>query len=108
MTTSRMKNITFTVTKEIEGASKTFLILFSRTAHNILLKKALLRKLGYKVPPTKYIPTLRIRFGNRMEKDIFVARIKDEYFADPARWVVEGIENEEPEIVMQDVVAFED
>ncbi len=85
---SRSGNLRFTIEKE-DGleARKSYTVMLSKTTHNILLKRNLLRKLGYKVPKIKYIKNFKLKFNTSMEKAVFFSDFSDRTFGDPGRWV---------------------
>ncbi|MDC0255188.1 RICIN domain-containing protein [Bacteriovoracales bacterium] len=85
---SRSGNFRFTIEKEgDQGGVETFVVMMSKTIHNLLLRKNLLRKLGYNVPPVKYLKNLKLNFSNPFEKEIFFNELAEGTFGDPARWV---------------------
>lgn len=49
----------------------TFQVHLSKTLHTILLRKNLLRKLGYIVPESKYLNNIRINFSDEKQKIFF-------------------------------------
>src|SRR5690606_1589256 len=50
------------------GNPTQYTLVISKTIHNFLLRKALLRKLGYQVPAIKYLPRVKVNFPNEDEK----------------------------------------
>jgi hypothetical protein len=46
----------------------TMTLMLSRNLHSFLLRKELLRKLGYKIPPIKYLPHVKVHFPDTMVK----------------------------------------
>jgi hypothetical protein len=85
---SRSGNLRFTIQKEDDlGARKSYTVMLSKTTHNILLKRNLLRKLGYRVPKIKYLKSFKLNFSSSMEKAIFFSDFADRTFGDPGRWV---------------------
>ena len=85
---SRSGNFRFTIEQETsEGGVETFVIMMSKTIHNLLLRKNLLRKLGYQVPPVKYLKKTTLKFSNPFEKEIFFNELSESTFGDPGRWV---------------------
>lgn len=91
--------------------NKFYTILMEKTLHVTLLRKNLLRKLGFKIPAMKFIPHLKIRFSSKEERDLFISRqIPDSTYGSPSRWIPE--EQTKPEfndliIDLYDVVVFE-
>ena len=80
-------------------------IILSKTAHNILLRKALLEKIGYPAPAASYLPKLKLTFKDHNEKKSFVSKIESKLNADPDRWIIE--DNKE-DVTLQDVILGED
>lgn len=91
--------------------NKFYTILLEKTLHVTLLRRNLLRKLGYKIPAMKYLPKIKVRFNSKEERDAFIARqIPDATYGSPTRWISEA--QTKPEysdltIELSDVVAFE-
>jgi hypothetical protein len=100
---SDTKNARFGVQKNIGGVPKNFTLSVGRRVHDVLLRKSLLRKLGYLIAPTVYLPRVTLRFGNTREVEIFKRRLAEDTVADPARWIV--AEPDGVTLVIQDVVA---
>jgi hypothetical protein len=103
---ARLGNYRVTVSKDnFWGMPTQYSIYLSKTVHNYLLRKALLRKLGYKIPPVKYIKRLKIEFPNKKAKSDFIKNISINNAGSFDRWILseDGLE-----IVVQDVVAMED
>ncbi|MFG1498730.1 hypothetical protein ABMA70_00885 [Halobacteriovorax sp. XZX-3] len=48
-----------------------FQVHLSKTLHTILLRKNMLRRLGYVVPASKYLKNIRINFKDEKQKDYF-------------------------------------
>ncbi|MFI5390291.1 MAG: RICIN domain-containing protein, partial [Bacteriovoracales bacterium] len=85
---SRSGNLRFTIQKEDDlGVKKSYTVMLSKTTHNILLKRNLLRKLGYKIPKIKYLKSFKLKFSSSMEKAVFFSDFADRTFGDPGRWV---------------------
>lgn len=85
---TRSGRFRFTISQTDEtGNRKTFIVWAAKEAHNILLRKNLLRKLGYNVPPVKWMSKLKLKFSNPVEKDVFFRDLSDATFGDPSRWI---------------------
>lgn len=96
---SRLGNFRFSV----KNGDKFYTILMSKKVHNNLLRKGLLRKIGYIVPAMQHVPKMRIQFKGEATKQDFLTKIKKNTFGDKERWVVD--EKTENEVTIQDVVA---
>ena len=47
---------------------QTMTLMLSKDLHSFLLRKELLRKLGYKIPPIKFLPHVKVKFPNTTVK----------------------------------------
>ncbi len=104
---SQSGNFRFTATQPgSNGIPLNFTFMLSKRVHNVLYRKALLRKLGYTVPAMRPVRTLRIHFSDAFEKEIFITALQDSSEGNADRWVTER--NGDTELVLQDVVAMED
>lgn len=83
---------------------KSLMYVLGKRAHDILLFKALLQKLGYKIPAVTYVPKISIRFANSMEKEAFVIELKTQTLASPDRWITQ---EDDQSVVLQDLLAME-
>ncbi|MCK5073211.1 MAG: hypothetical protein KAQ98_07265 [Bacteriovoracaceae bacterium] len=102
---SRSGNFRFSAFKEMAGGEKAFTFMLSKKIHNILLRAAVLRKLGYVVPPVKHLPKLKLSFDSKFEKENFVNRMAEDTFGDPARWIIQNSEDGK-EIILQDLIVM--
>jgi hypothetical protein len=108
---SRSGNFRFTVEQEDESGQKRILtVMLNKSVHNVLLRKNLLRKLGYNVPAIKYLKNVNLKFSNQMEKEIFVSNLAESTFGDPKRWIPdvekEGFDGSD-EAKLQDVIIMD-
>jgi hypothetical protein len=93
----------FNVLSDDDG--KIYTIHLDKTLHSLLLRKNLLRKLGYEIPETKYLKHLSVKFESQVELDKFLIRgIPDGTDGAPERWVKQG---GNLEIVLQDIAVTE-
>lgn len=67
-----------------------FRIAASFGLHGALIRNALLRKLGYKLPSPKFYPRIKIRFTSKDKRDEFLNNLSDQNFGNVCRWVVEA------------------
>lgn len=103
---ARFGNYRITVNKaNFFGTPKQYTVMLSKTIHNFLLRKALLRKLGYKVPPVKYVKRLKINFPSEQKKKDFIKDISINNAGSFDRWVLSENGNQ---IVVQDLIVMED
>ena len=83
--------IEFTVQqKDSLGIPHIYVVRVSRKIHNVLLRKAMLRKIGYMVPPSQHIRRLQVRFkkGDPQKRNRFLKKVLWQHLAaDPARWI---------------------
>ena len=108
---SSLKSVTgtfrFTVKqKDARGQIRIYKILASQNAHATLLRKNLLRKIGYRVPPTTYAPKIKIQFSGEFSRKNFVTELTANTLGDSERW---GISKDDTNtlVEMQDVLIFE-
>lgn len=100
---SRSGRIRFSVSQRGEdGVSRTFTIMASKQIHNILLNKNLLRKIGYNIPPIRYLNKIKIKFSSSIEKELFFSELSSATFGDPTRWIPDYEEHLRAEERIQD------
>ncbi len=87
------------------GTPIQYTLILSKNVHTYLLRKALLRKLGYIVPPIKHVKRLKIRFNSNKEKENFIGNIKLSASGSFDRWI---LSEKRKELVLQDIVVMED
>jgi hypothetical protein len=100
---TRSDNYRFTVSKNFAN----YLIYLGPKVHNFLLRKNLLRKLGYEVPSVKYIKNIKINFQSKSHKDDFILDFQATIGRDTDRWITSNPE-EENSIYLQDLIIMED
>src|SRR6185437_13588177 len=54
------------------AGGQTVTLLISRNAHPYLLRKELLRRLGYKVPAMKWVPWVKLKFSDAFTRDLIL------------------------------------
>ncbi|MCF8059666.1 MAG: hypothetical protein K9K67_10240 [Bacteriovoracaceae bacterium] len=65
-----------------------FTILMEKTLHTTLLRRNLLRKLGYIVPPMKYLKKIKVTFHSVMERNHFLTKeLPEATYGAPSRWL---------------------
>lgn len=70
------------------NGNKIYTVHLDKTLHTMLLRKNILRKLGYKIPAMKYIKKLSIQFSSKFAMDNFLKReIPEATLGASERWV---------------------
>lgn len=101
-------NASFVASKTFsDGQIHSYQVLMSVKAHNVLLRKAILRKIGYNIPGTIHVAKLRVHFKGAFSKSEFVKDLSRSTFLDASRWVVSGADTDDDTLLMQDVVVFD-
>lgn len=77
---------------------------FGKKIHNFLLRKNLLRKLGYNVPAIQYIKKIKVNFETSIDRDIFIAELADQTMAASERFIIDKTESS---VTLIDGVAME-
>ena len=89
----------FNVLSEENGTIYT--VHLDKTLHTLLLRKNLLRKLGYDIPETKYLKNLVVKFQSELDLDQFLKKdIPENTLGASDRWVkaINGLE-----VTLQDI-----
>lgn len=94
----------FSVDQTSAEGERQYSILVGITARNVLYIKTLLEKLGYRVPPARWLAKTRVEFPTSIDRDGFLRQIFDGTYADPARWTKTSGETT---IELQDVIVLE-
>ncbi len=95
-----------TVNKDNEyGVPTQYSLFLSKTIHNYILRKSLLEKLGYKIPPVKWVKRVKISFENKNDLENFKKDLSINNAGSFDRWVLNSVNNE---IILQDVLLMED
>ncbi|MEC7275408.1 MAG: hypothetical protein VXV96_03735 [Bdellovibrionota bacterium] len=93
-----------------EGRDRVFTILLEKTLHTTLLRRNLLRKLGYQIAPMKYLKSLKVTFDNIEQRDQFLSReLPEATYGAPSRWLGfdhKELTDEQLTLTFNDVVAF--
>jgi hypothetical protein len=101
-----MESYKFTIqTKDANGQPITRTVMLGRYVHNILLRKALLQKIGYVLPAIQYLPQMTVQFTDRVQRDVFISTLEEKTFSDTKRWIVSQTDSS---IILQDLVITED
>ncbi len=100
---TRLENYRFTVTKD----HSFYVGYMGPKIHNFLLRKNLLRKLGYNVPAVKYIKNVKVNFNTVQERDDFLQDFQTNVGRDIERWVT-AMPKGENFFYAQDLIMMED
>ena len=90
------------------GEKKVFRVIFDTKGHNNLLRKALLEKIGYRVPQMEHAKKLNLSFKGVYSKNEMLKELKKGTFLDASRWVLNDPEEESSSIRVQDVIVLQD
>lgn len=89
---------------------RVFTILLEKTLHTALLRKNLLRKLGYKIPAMKYLKKIQVEFSNKRERDRFLQNeLPEGTYGAPSRWLGfdhRDLKDDQLTLTFHDVVAL--
>lgn len=93
--------------KQADGRIQSYQIIFDVKGHNMLLRKELLRKIGYIIPAMENLRHVRIKFKGKFSKDETLKEIKSNTLKPFESWL-EGGKTDETEFVnFQDVIIVE-
>lgn len=82
----------FNVTSTTDGQFYT--VHLEKSLHSMLMRKNLLRKIGYKVPGMKYLKSIQIRFSSLEDLNKFLKKeIPENTLGAPERWYNESASN---------------
>jgi hypothetical protein len=100
-------NFRFTVQKTDEsGVPHTYTIFFSKNVHNVLLRRALLMKMGYNVPDVKLLKKFSVKFSGSFSRNVFITDMSKNTFGDAGRWILNANEKDVDTAVLQDAVVI--
>lgn len=75
--------------KKTKDSAKSQVFIAGKYAHNYLFRAALLKRLGYWVPPTKWIQNITLHFSKMTDKTKFLAKLIKNARAEATNWVVD-------------------
>lgn len=79
-----------------------YIIVMSKDIHTLLLRRNLLRKLGYQIPAIHYLDQATIEFDTLEDKNRFLRQeVPRATLGAPSRWVIEGLDNDNLSITLQ-------
>jgi hypothetical protein len=90
-----------------DGRVKIYQVFLDLKGHNMVLRKNLLQKIGYQVPPISRVSKVKVKFKGAFSKREFFKDIKLRLFVDPSRWVISDPETEDEYLTLQDVFLAE-
>lgn len=96
----------FSIRSNKESQQKSFSVWMSKDSRSILLRKNILRKLGYKTPKTKHVNKLKIKFKGLISLKAFIEDMESSTFADSDRWTI-GFDEKNAILTLQDVLVVE-
>ncbi len=101
---SAVGNFRFTAQQnDAQGVPHTYTVFFSKNVHNVLLRRALLMKMGYQVPDVKYLKNFTLKFSGSFSRNNFVTSMGVDTFGD-GRWILNSDDKEADTAVLQDAV----
>ncbi len=103
--TSQSSIYRFNVSPTSESDSY-FTVMLEKRLHTTLLRKNLLRKMGYVIPGMKYLKKLRVIFNSTEEKEQFLKDIPNATYGAPERWITEGLKSDSLEVTLQDIIVM--
>ena len=97
----------FVMREESQGSEKrNFNVWVRKDSRSLLLRKNLLRKLGYEVPKFQHVQEIKVKFNGLASLNAFVDELEIGTFADVDRWRIDTDEDKFV-ITLQDVVVFQ-
>lgn len=90
------------------GEKKVLRVVFDTKGHNNLLRKALLEKIGYRVPHIEHAPKINLKFKGVFSKNEMLKELKRGTFLEADRWVLNDLDEDSNIIQVQDVIILED
>ena len=97
-------------TRNGDQASPIVTLMIGVNIHNFLLKKELLRKLGYQIPGMKFLSKVRVVFSDLKQRDDFLKiQIPNNTCKTASEWEPKGtvLKDQDLEVIIQDVVAMD-
>ncbi len=83
-------------------------IMLSKNIHTLLLRKELLRRLGYHIPAIKYLPQVKVRFANSLDRDFaLITQLPADTRGGAYRWEAPTQGDDPLVVTLQDVVALD-
>ncbi len=89
------------------GKIRTYQFRLDTKGHNLLLRKTLLRKLGYVIPPMDRVSTLKVKFKTEFDRSDFIKRIENLTFLESNRWVISNLDAKDLSLTLQDLIVID-
>jgi len=93
--------------RSADGTMRAYQIRMDLKGHNLLMRKTLLRKLGYKIPLMDRLKTVKIRFRSSADKFVFTESLFKRTFVEASRWVTAGEKTDDETLTLQDVIVID-
>ncbi len=93
------------VMSETKGNKRNFNVWVRKDSRSILLRKNLLRALGYSVPDFQHVQKIKLKFKGMASANAFISELETNTFADSKRWLIEKDEDNYV-LTLQDVIIF--
>lgn len=81
---SRSGQLRFTVAT---ADNRELIVILSKKAHNFLLRRNILAKLGYSTQPMSWLPKFDLVFEDTIDRDLFKEDMQDKLLAGTDRWI---------------------
>ena len=111
---SRLGRFRMSLSKKEGDTTKNYIVMLKKNSHNVLLRKALLRKLGYTVPPSIHLKDFKVSFEGAFSKKKkfkeefkkFKQRLGNVTEGAKNRWIRNADDEEAVILEFQDAIAF--
>ncbi len=87
----------------VSSNNRELIVILSKKAHNFLLRRNILAKLGYSTQPMSWTPSLQLEFADTIDRDLFKEEMRDKLLAGTDRWIRS---QRDLTIVLQDVLVL--
>lgn len=91
------------------NGNKVYIIHMDKSLHGLLLRKNVLRTLGYKIPALKYLKNVTIKFQSKFAMETFInTEVKNAVIGSANRWIVKNdAKADQLLLTLQDVAVSE-
>jgi len=104
---SQSSTFRFNISPLDEDQNGYFIAMIDKRLHTTILRRNLLRKLGYDIPAMKYLKTIEVFFENLDEKKNFIKKlIPESTFGAPERWITKGLNDDSLSVTVQDLLVM--